>query len=246
MTTLSDLHREHREDFERFVLAQAAPWHREHLTALYAAWHTYNTRYFAGAMTAPYLLLAEPTAPRIYGATSSVSGFGTQLQIRIRPSLVRGTHPHLRQGLMDHDTRERCATGRRLFVDDILLHETIHQYQMEILNTYEESYDRHGPVFRDNANRIGAVLGLPPVRASKVPKKERDKPSCAQWPHNVRPRDYYQGAVCHVWKLPPPQEEKLYAELARLTRPCDRAMLERLCTRLLASKNASTPTKETL
>ena len=214
------------------------PWHREHLTALYAAWHTYNASYFAGAMTPPYLLLAEPVTPRTYGDTSPASGFGAQLQIRIRPSLVRGTHPHVRQGLMDHDTRERCAIGRQRFVEDILLHETIHQYQMEILHADDASYDGHGPTFRDSANRIGAILGLPPVRNSKVRKKEMDKPSCAQWPYNVRPADYYQGAVRHVWKRLPLPEEKLYVELARLTRPCDRAMLERLCTRLLASKKA--------
>jgi len=231
MTTLPDVHRAHREDFERFVLAQAAPWHREHLTALYAAWHTYNTSYFAGAMTPPYLLLAEPKTPRFYGDTSPATGFGAKLQIRIRPSLVQGTHPHLLHG-------SQAPAGRQRFVDDILLHETIHQYQMEILGVYEASYDWHGPTFRDNANRIGTVLGLPPVRVSKVPKKEWGTPSCAQWPYNVRPADYYQGAVCHVWKLPPLPEEKLYAELARLTRTCDRAMLERLCTRLLASKKA--------
>jgi hypothetical protein len=246
MTTLSDVHREHREAFERFVLEQAAPWHREHLTALYTAWHTYNTSYFEGQMTPPYLLLAEPVTPRVYGDTSPASGFGAKLQIRIRPSLVRGTHPHLRQGLMDHATRARCAIGRQRFVDDILLHETIHQYHMEVIGRHEDSYDGHGPSFRDCANRIGATLGLPPVRASKVPKKERDKPSCAQWPHNVRPADYYQGAVCYVWKLPPLPEEKLYAELARLTRTCDRAMLERLCTRLLASKKTDDSPQLTL
>src|SRR6516164_9754149 len=123
MTTLPDLHREHREAFERFVLAQADPWHRAHLTALYAAWHTYNTCYFEAQMTPPYLLLAEPVTPRVYGDTSPASGFGAKLQIRIRPSLARGTHPRLRQGLMDHATRERCTIGRQRFVDDILLHE---------------------------------------------------------------------------------------------------------------------------
>ena len=239
MTTLSHVHREHREDFERFVLAQAEPWHREHLTALYTAWHTYNTSYFEGEMTAPYLLLAEPKTPRFYGDTSPATGFGAKLQIRIRPSLVQGTHPHLLHG-------SQAPAGRQRFVDDILLHETIHQYQMEILGVYEASYDWHGPTFRDNANRIGTVLGLPPVRVSKVPKKELGTPSCAQWPSNVRPAGYYQGAVCHGWKLPPLPEEKLYAELARLTRNCDRAMLERLCARLLASKNASPATKETV
>src|SRR6516162_7626204 len=167
MTTLPELHREHREDFERFVLEQAEPWHREHLTALYAAWHTYNTSYFAGAMTPPYLLLAEPVIPRFYGDTSPATGFGATLQIRIRPSLVQGTHPHLVHG-------SQSPQGRQRFVDDVLLHETIHQYQMEILHADEASYDGHGPTFRDSANRIGAILGLPLVRNSKVRTKEMD------------------------------------------------------------------------
>jgi hypothetical protein len=229
MTTLPDVHREHREDFERFVLEQAEPWHREHLTALYAAWHTYNASYFAGAMTPPYLLLAEPVTPRFYGDTAPAAGFGATLQIRIRPSLARGTHPHLLRG-------SQSPQGRQRFVEDILLQETIHQYQMEILHVDEASYDGHGPTFRDNANRIGAVLGLSSVRVSKVSKKDRDTPNCAQWPHNVRPADYYQGAVCHVWTPEPVSEDQIYAALARLTSTCDRAMLERLCTRLLASK----------
>ena len=65
--TVPALHREHREAFEQFVLEQAAPWHRAHLTALYAAWHRYNACYFAGGMTPPYLLLAEPITPRRTG-----------------------------------------------------------------------------------------------------------------------------------------------------------------------------------
>ena len=34
------VHRLHREEFARFVLEQAEPWHREHLTRPHAAWHT--------------------------------------------------------------------------------------------------------------------------------------------------------------------------------------------------------------
>jgi len=44
--TVPAIHRLHREAFEQFVLAQAEPWHREHLTTLYAAWHRYNACYF--------------------------------------------------------------------------------------------------------------------------------------------------------------------------------------------------------
>ena len=208
------------------MLAQADPWHREHLTALYATWHRYNACYFAGHMTPPYLLLAEPITPRTYGDTSPASGFGAKLQIRIRPSLLRGTHPHVVPG---HDPR-----GLQRFVADILLHETIHQYQFEVVQKDEASYDGHGPLFRDSANTISSILGLPPVRASKVPKKERHLPSCAHWPHNVRPADYYGGAIRPVWDPVPVDEEALLAKLVRITAPVDLATVARLCEQLLA------------
>jgi hypothetical protein len=43
-------------------------------------------------------------------------------------------------------------------------------------------------------NEIGQALGLPPVRSMKKRGKDKDLPSCAHWPLNVRPRDYYLGA----------------------------------------------------
>jgi hypothetical protein len=217
------LHREHREEFERFVVAQADPWHREQLTALYAAWHTYNACYFQGAMTPSYILLAEPLTPQRYGDTARATGFGARLQIRLRPSLARGTHPDMQHGTQD-------GQGIQRVVQDILLHETIHQYQLEILGTDERSYDGHGPLFRDTANAIGEPLGLPPVRASKVRAAQRTLPSCAQWPHNVRPADYYCGALRQA--VPPSvrhPEDVLFDKLVRLTQPVDLTTLERLC-----------------
>jgi hypothetical protein len=60
--------------------------------------------------------------------------------------------------------------------------------------------------FRDVCNRIGESLGLPPVRSSKKRKADAHLPSCAQWPHNVRPEDYYQGA--YVLPVPEPPVPK--------------------------------------
>jgi hypothetical protein len=230
---LPDLHREHRLDFERFVLDEAAPWHRQHLSRLYQAWHDYNATYFAHAMTPPYLLLAEPITPKIYGDTSAATGFGAQMQIRIRSSLVRGTHPHMQHGTQD-------AKGIERYVLDVLLHETIHQYQFEVLGVSDESYDGHGPVFRDNANRIGTALGLPPVRVSKVRAAQRTVPSCAQWPHCVRPVDYYRGAVEHTPQAVRSAEDILLTKLERLTRDVDIETVERVCRCLLTRKKQFT------
>lgn len=86
------------------------------------------------------------------------------------------------------------AEGRRRFVDDVLLHEQVHQYQQEVSGELDAGYHGHGPAFRDQANRIGGALGLAPVRTSKRRGVDADLPSCAQWPHNVRGSEHYLGA----------------------------------------------------
>jgi hypothetical protein len=174
----------HREAFWAYVLDQAEPWHREHLTRLYRLWEDANAKWYDGVLVAPILLLAEPSTPKVYGACGPVSGYGARSQIRIRPSLLRGTHPHIRH----------AGEGANRFVDDVLVHEQIHQWQQEVLGDDEDAYHGHGPKFRDQANRIGADLGLGRVRTMKRRGPDKDLPSCAQWPHCVRPADHYLGA----------------------------------------------------
>lgn len=177
-------HRPHREAFWAFVLGQAEPWHHRHLTRLLQLWENANTKWYDGELIPPIILLAEPSAPVIYGQCSPISGYGARSEIRIRPSLLRGTHPHI----------EQRGEGADRFVDDVLLHEQIHQWQQEILVEHEHSYHGHGPIFRDKANQISADLGLGPVRTMKRRGPDRELPSCAQWPHCVRPPDHYLGA----------------------------------------------------
>ena len=178
----------HRRGFERFVLDHAEPWHREHLGRLFSRWRTWNGEHFDGRLEPPYLLLAEPAFSHAYGSCGDLSGFGGRSEVRIRPSLILGTHPHVAAG-EDH------AEGRGRFVDDVLLHEMVHQWQFEVLGDAEPSYHGHGPVFRDTANRIGAALGLPPVRDCKRRGTDAGLPSCSHWPHVVRPNGYYLGAT---------------------------------------------------
>jgi hypothetical protein len=177
----------HREGFWEFVNAHGAEWHRQHLGRLLELWREWNQRYFAAALVPPYILLNEPVAPNAYGSCARISGFGARSQIRIRPSLLKGTHPRVRPG-------KSYAEGRFLFAADIALHEMIHQWQQEVTGKDENGYHGHGPAFRDKANEIGAQLGLPRVRTSKNRGKDKGLPSCSQWPHNVRPAEYYQGA----------------------------------------------------
>ena len=185
---LTDADRRHREEFVRFVLEESETWHREHLGRLYGEWAVYNETYFGGALVPPYILLAPTKNPRALGDCGPHSSFGGKLQIRIRETLVTGAHKLLRAG-------NEHAEGRRRFVEDVLLHEAVHQWQMETLGHADDSYRGHGPTFRDKCNEIGRALGLPAVRIAKNRGADRDLPSCAQWPTNVRPQDYYLGAL---------------------------------------------------
>jgi hypothetical protein len=188
VTPLTPEYIAHRKGFWEFVNAHGAPWHRQHLGRLLELWLEWNQRYFAAALVPPYILLNEPVAPNVYGNCARISGFGARSQIRIRPSLLKGTHPRVRPG-------KSYAEGRFLFAADIALHEMIHQWQQEVTGKNENGYHGHGPAFRDKANEIGAQLGLPRVRTSKNRGKQyKGLPSCSQWPHNVRPAEYYQGA----------------------------------------------------
>src|SRR5215210_686999 len=127
MTTMTPTPRDadHRAAFRAFVLDQAEAWHRAHLGRLYALWDGWNAAYFAGQLVPPYVLLTPPESPRALGDCANISSFGGRCQIRVRPSLLTGTHPHVRPG-------DPQAEGRFGIVADVLLHESIHQYHMEI------------------------------------------------------------------------------------------------------------------
>jgi hypothetical protein len=137
-------------------------------------------------LTVPYIFFAPTSSPRAYGDCSPVSAFGGLSQIRIRASLIRGTHSRM--------VPDAPQEGRNRHVDDVFLHELIHQWQQEITGRREVSYHGHGSDFRDRCNAIGQKLGVPPVGLK--PRGGRYAlPPCNHWPHNVRPQGYYLGAV---------------------------------------------------
>ena len=92
------------------------------------------------------------------------------------------------------------AEGLFRVVEDVLLRMMVHQYAHEILGKPEKSFHGHGPTFRDECNRIGKLLGFDRVRTSKKRGADANLPSCANWPHYVRPNvaSYYRGA----WPTP--------------------------------------------
>jgi hypothetical protein len=195
--TLNDHDVKHRTEFADYATHHAASdWHREMLDRLYRFWVSANRDYFKGACVKPHILLAEPKTPKALGDHANISGWGSKNQIRIRPTLIDGKHKELKPG-------PQFAEGRMRFVEDVLLHESVHQYCEEVLHDDEDSYKGHGPIFAGECNRIGEALGLPPVRVAKARGKNKDMPSCAQWPHNVRPADYYLGALAD----PPPADD---------------------------------------
>lgn len=173
----------HRVDYWRWVHDHAEPTRRRQLLALRDHWRDCNARYFGGRMLEPYITITEPSAPQILGQCCSVSSWGSRLEIKIRPSLLHGTHPLLRNA----DTEARLQFAR-----DVLLHEMVHQHVMEHQpDVNEESYHGHGPVFTGHCNRIGALLGLPEVVVRN--RNGHKNPKSAQWPHNVTSPERYGG-----------------------------------------------------
>lgn len=174
---------DHRVDYWDWVEHHAEDYQRGLLLGLRDYWRRCNKDYFDGRMLEPYITLTEPSAPQIYGQCCSVSSWGSRLEIKIRPSLLAGTHPHL-----VHAGRIHCER----FAYDVLLHEMVHQHVGEHEPGVDESsYHGHGPVFTEHCNRIGAQLGLPEVAIRNRGGSKR--PKAAQWPHCVQPADHYGG-----------------------------------------------------
>lgn len=184
--------RQLREEHRQFAEVAPSPWHSAALTRLTATWGTLHETYFGGKLTPPYVSLDAPGSSRRLGEFAPVSGFGGLCAIAIRPGIVDGTYKAVRAG-------DEYAEGRMRVAEDVLLHEMVHHYHHEVTGNTEATQHGHGPAFRDECNRIGALLGLPQVRSQRKGKRDADLPSCAHWPHNVRPRDpdYYLGA--YVW-----------------------------------------------
>src|SRR5262249_10626897 len=135
---------------------------------------------------------------------------------------------------------DRYAEGRFLFVADVLLHETLHQYAHEITGHTEDSYKGHGPHFRDLCNEIGAeALGLDPVRVAKARGAEKELPSCAQWPHCVRPKNYYHGAYIETdgKKTAKDFDEEIKAKRAALKKLLENERSGSVITLIEAAKN---------
>ena len=86
-------HRAIRAQVRDFARREAEPFYREWLDRLYDAWEEFNDAYFDGRLIVPVIVISEPATPRTLADWSRVSAFGARSQMRVRPSLLRGTHP---------------------------------------------------------------------------------------------------------------------------------------------------------
>lgn len=178
--------------------------------ALYAAAREYNALFFGGALLPSFVEITPA------GSLRALADY--------RPRSMEGVESHVRVG------HKALKKGGR-FVLDCLLHELVHAYQHEILEDLEPGYRGHGPKFTAECNRIGALLGLPPVYT-----KGRGGPNCATWPMCVRPAGYYgeepagEGDAGKSGEGSEPakktrKEETAIEKIARLLARADRATL---------------------
>lgn len=178
---------QYREDFRTFCVNEADPRVRPAMLMLYDAWGDYSRSFFGDSMTVPYILIAPTVSPAAYGDCRRVSDFGGTMQITIKRTLIDGTHAHFEAGTHDRLGQER-------FVLDVLLHEVVHQYCIEVLGKPEDSEKGHGLIFASECTRVGGLVGLPAVGPARAGRRKPGVASCGQWPHNVRPSNYYRGA----------------------------------------------------
>lgn len=180
-TTPVDQEASLRKQIFDYSLSKADGPYQEFIAQLNALWETYNQTYFDSSMTPSAIFITPPQSPKALADCALFSAYGGKHQIRIRPTVIDGTYKGFNP---NHQLQFRW-----LYIQDILLHEMIHQIQHEVLKLTESGYQSHGNEFTGVANRIGETLGLPPVFVRR--RKDKSLPIAAQWPLNVRPDGYY-------------------------------------------------------
>lgn len=153
----------------------------------------FNRLYFFNKLPLLEIKIGSCASPRTWLGQNALRGdHGILSEITISGRLFTNSF----KGLLIQDTTKRGFTR---FIDDILLHEMVHAYCDLVRRQPELTYRGHGPVFTEECNRIGQILGLAPVKHSKSRKFfEEHIPKCNHWPQAVRHVDYYEGAVVDV------------------------------------------------
>ena len=161
-------------------------------------------------LTEPHLTIGF-CPPRALGYCRRIADHGGFMQITIRTSLFDGTYSGIHK-------KWYVSPGVKRLVDDILLHEMVHQYHFEITGTHELKQGGHGKKFRDTCNQISEALFIPEsqwiddgrvhklspegqfgprinedwkVYVRRRGSKDTHKRVANHWPMNIRPDDYY-------------------------------------------------------
>ncbi|MGA2797920.1 MAG: SprT-like domain-containing protein [Thermoguttaceae bacterium] len=175
-----------RRRYALFVAKYAEPVYRQVLIELYILWEHFNRLFFKNRLKHPHLMMGR-VPPNVFSFCKSLTDWGADLQITFDQRFVLGGHKKI--------TKTWPAEGTKLLVNDILLHEMIHQYHFELTGNSEPGYRGHGPQFTKVCNEIGEQLGLPAVITRRRGTKDGEKPTSSRWPCNVRPDGYYGSDV---------------------------------------------------
>lgn len=159
-----------------------------------------------------YPFMVSMKGGREFGHYSQVNAFGAPSTIHIRRDVLLRERDGIRlqsiapnpccneQRQLVLNAKSGSAAGHALFLEQLVLHEGIHQFlheaaSPEVSETYaltesgENGYKGHGSLFASECNRIGALrqaafgLEFVPVRHSKKTHAGslKQRPSCSQW-----------------------------------------------------------------
>ena len=158
-----------------YTLEIPEEWHYVH-EKLNRSWESFNEAFFGDELTKPLILINDPE-PEI-DCVEELGLFGAY-KFKDGVSFI-GVTSYLFQSLTEKDSPEFKSIKFK-FVEDILLHEIVHQFLEETgeLDVNEQQHLWHGHKFAEICNVVGAKLGLSPVYVNQ-------KPYCFAWPDSVR------------------------------------------------------------
>ncbi|MCC6178567.1 MAG: hypothetical protein IT305_24955 [Chloroflexi bacterium] len=148
-------------------LAMAAPRHHDALRRLYHRWHDWNGALYDGRLREPLFVVgtARPDSedePGAWGRAARSRLVAGLTIVFFRVTLFERRHPRL-------DDAELARPHRRdAFAASVLLHEMVHQWQIEVLEQSGAALETHEGPFQIRAAEIAAHLGLGPIEAPET------------------------------------------------------------------------------
>jgi hypothetical protein len=174
------VHDEERREQALFVVRHALSSHRDALSVVVENFHEANATHFDGHLVVPHYRIGR-TAPRSLAHFSPVTGYGARVEVTFSAGLLTEPNPAWVQNPWP-------APGVDRFVTDLQRRLMVRQFVLEVRGADERGYRGYGPLFTEEANRIGEALGLDHVVEHRRGGNEY---LAANWPHCVRPDDYY-------------------------------------------------------